>query len=246
MTEPTSPGPDLTAAPPPATAAAIVAAATPTAAPATPSAPPLWEQYKARLDAYANAQVNYDTTRQNEYSSATGWRIDDYATDLPAEVPGPPAAAGSFAAAQDVLRRYAFPPPDLITGIFMPDVPLAQRVMLLRARFLVFSFWFGVKVSEVTDVMSQATPAGPERVWGYGYRTLEGHFERGEIQFTLHKNLSSGAVQFCIHAVSQSGRIRNPFYWVGFKLFGRILQRKFARESLRRMRELVAAALARQ
>jgi hypothetical protein len=31
---------------------------------------------------------------------------------------------------------------------------------------------------------------------------------------------------------------------VGFKLFGRMLQRKFARESLRRMRELVAAELA--
>jgi hypothetical protein len=51
-------------------------------------------------------------------------------------------------------------------------------------------------------------------------------------------------VQFRIHAVSQTGRIRNPFYWLGFKLFGRRLQRKFARESLARMRQLVAEALA--
>jgi len=206
--------------------------------------PPLWEQYKARLASYEHAQVNYDFTRQSEYTAANGWRLDDYATDLPAEAPGPPEAHGAFAAAQDVLRRYAFPPPSLITGIFKPDGPLENRVMLLRARFLGFSFWFGVKVSEVTDEAARPTPDGPERVWGYGYRTLEGHFERGQIDFTIHKNLTSGAVQFRIHAVSQTGRIRNPFYWLGFKLFGRRLQRRFSRESLARMRQLVGEALA--
>ena len=208
--------------------------------------PPAWEQYRARLDSYANAQVNYDFARQNEYTSATGWRIDDYATGLPAEAPGPPEAAGSFAAAQDVLRRYAFPPPNLISGYFDPSVPLEKRIMVLRAHFLVFNFYFGVRVSEVTDEAARATPDGPERVWGYGYRTLEGHFEKGQIDFTIHKNLTTGAVQFRIHAVSQPGQIRNPFYWLGFKLFGRVLQRKFARESQRRMRELVAVSLAGQ
>lgn len=208
--------------------------------------PPLWEQNRARLEAYANAKVNYDVNRQTEYTSATGWRLDDYETDLPTEAAGPPEAAGSFAAAQDVLRRYAFPPPDLITGIFNPEGPLENRIMVLRAQFLFFKFYFGVRVSEVTDEAARDTPNGPERVWGYGYRTLEGHFEKGQIDFTIHKNLTSGAVQFRIHAVSQPGKIRNPFYWVGFKLFGRRLQRKFARESLRRMKELVAKALAGQ
>ncbi len=206
--------------------------------------PPPWEQYKARLASYDHAKVNYDFSRQSEYTSEAGWRLDDYATDLPAEAPGPPAEHGAFAAAQDVLRRYAFPPPSLITGIFKPDTPLENRVMLLRARFLGFSFWFGVRVSEVTDEEARPTPDGSERVWGYGYRTLEGHFERGQIDFTIHKNLTNGTVQFRIHAVSQTGRIRNPFYWLGFKLFGRRLQRRFARESLSRMRQLVSEALA--
>jgi uncharacterized protein (UPF0548 family) len=211
----------------------------------TSAKPPAWEQYRARLDSYANAQVNYDFSRQTEYTGATGWQLDDYETDLPAEALGPPEAAGSFAAAQDVLRHYAFPPPDLITGYFDPAVPLEKRVMVLRAHFLVFNFYFGVRVSEVIDEAARATPSGPpECVWGYGYRTLEGHFERGQIDFTIHKNITSGAVQFRIHAVSQPGQIRNPFYWLGFKLFGRVLQRKFARESLRRMRGLVAASLA--
>ena len=206
--------------------------------------PQLWERYLTRLASYQDAKVNYDVSRQREHTSATGWRCDDYATDLLPEAPGPPAAHGPFAAAQDVLRRYTFPPPSLITGIFKPDEPLEHRLMLLRGRFLGFSFWFGVRVSGVTDEAARPTPAGPERVWGYGYRTLEGHFERGQIDFTLHKNLTTGAVQFRIHAVSQTGRIRNPVYWLGFKLFGRMLQRRFARQSLARMRQLVAAAMA--
>ena len=211
----------------------------------SPVAPPAWEQQRARLAAYAHAKVNYDYDQPHEYTSATGWRLDDYATDLPAEAPGPPAPAGSFAAAQDALRRYAFPPPDLITGYFAPDGLLATRVMVLRAHFLVFNFWFGVRVSDVMDEAARPSPAGPERVWGYGYRTLEGHFERGQINFSIHKNLATGAVRFRIHAVSQLGRIRNPFYWLGFKLFGRMLQRRFAHQSLVRMRGLVADALAR-
>ncbi len=202
-----------------------------------------YEQYRPRFAPYAQAGYNFDPDRLADYTAATGWRVDDYAAPLPPEASGLPEAAGSFAAAQGVLRRYEFPPPGLITGIFAPDGPLEGRIMLLRGRFLGFSFWFGVKVWAVTDEAARPAPTGPERVWGYGYRTLEGHFERGQIDFTLHKNLASGAVDFRIHAVSQTGRIRNPFYWLGFKLFGRMLQRRFARQSLQRMQQLVAKQL---
>lgn len=205
---------------------------------------PAWEQYRAQLEAYAHTKVNYDYERVREYTSATGWRIDHYATDLPAEAPGPPAEAGSFVAAQAVMRRYAFPPPDLITGYFDPSQPLEKRVMVLRAHFLVFNFYFGVRVVDVVDEASRPGPDGPERVWGYGYRTLEGHFEKGQINFSVHKSLASGAVQFRIQAMSQPGHIRNPFYWLGFKLFGRALQRRFAHQSLARMRRLVAEEIA--
>jgi Domain of unknown function (DUF1990) len=210
------------------------------APPAT--APPLWEQYKARLESYREAKVNYDLERVHEYTAETGWRLDDYHTYLPAEAPGPPVPGGSWEAAKQVLLNYSFPPPDLITGIFVPDQPLAERVMLLRAQFLFFKFWFGVRIGGVTDEQ-QDTPAGPEQVWGYNYRTLEGHFEKGEITFTVHKNLKNGQVRFQVKAYSQPERIKNIFYRIGFKLFGRTLQRKFARESLKRMRMLVEEAL---
>jgi hypothetical protein len=209
-----------------------------------PSASPAWQQYRALLAAYAHARVNYDYKRVSAYTSATGWRNDKYVADLPAEAPGPPAAHGAFAAAQAILWHYTFPPPDLIAGYFDPSQPLAQRVMVLRAHFLVFTFYFGVHVADVVDEAAQASPAGPERVWGYGYRTLEGHFEQGQINFSVHKNLATGAVQFRIQSMSRPGHIRNPFYWLGFKVFGRMLQRRFAHQSLARMRRLVAEALA--
>lgn len=199
-----------------------------------PDRPPPHEVQKARLAAYQQAKTSFDDTRVSEYTTANGWHLDDYQQDLPAEEPGPPAARGSFAAARSVLRNYSFPPPDLITGIFVPDAPLPGRVMALRGRFLLFTFWFGVRVGGVLDEVRSLPDGAQEAVWGYNYRTLEGHFEQGQIEFTVHKQLQTGEVTFKIHAVSKTGHIANPFYRLGFWLFGRGLQRRFARESLRR------------
>jgi len=205
-------------------------------------APQPWEKQRARLDAYEKANYNFDPDRRSEYTTDSGWRLDDYEIELPAEAPGPPAARGSWEAARIILRRYSFPPPGLITGFFPPDSPLDHRLMVLRARFLGFSFWFGVRVGGITDEV-RATSDGEEQVWGYNYRTLEGHFERGQIEFTVHKRLATGRVYFHIHAYSQTGKIRNPFYWLGFKLFGRTLQRRFSQQSLQRLRAQVQGLL---
>ena len=78
-----------------------------------------------------------------------------------------------------------------------------------------------------------------EAVWGYNYHTLEGHFEQGQIEFTIHKQLNTGRVLMRIHAVSKTGHISNPFYRIGFRLFGRSLQRRFAHGSLHRTRQQV-------
>lgn len=203
----------------------------------------LTARQQARLAAYTNTGYNFDPERLADYTAATGWRVDDYETELPAEAPGPPVAHGSWAAAREVLRRYSFPPPDLISGIFLPDQPLEQRVMVLQAKFLGFSFWFGVRIGSVTDEVRALPDGRQEQVWGYNYRTLEGHFERGQIEFMVHKDLRTGRVWCHIHAVSQTGRIRNPFYWLGFRLFGRPLQVRFSRQSLQRLKEQVEQML---
>lgn len=205
--------------------------------------PEPWETYKKQLERLEALGYNLDLERTAEYTQAGGWNVDDYQAELPAEPPGEPLEDGSFEAAKEVLRAYRFPPPDLITGVFAPDQPLEKRVMLLRGRFLGFGFLFGVRVRGVADEV-RGGERGRERVWGYRYATLEGHFERGEIEFLVTKNLESGAVSFRIHAFSRTGIIKNPFYWLGFHLFGRRLQRRFAHESMQRMQAFVKEALA--
>ncbi|MFN3596252.1 MAG: DUF1990 family protein [Rubricoccaceae bacterium] len=201
-----------------------------------------WQRHRKRLDALRTAPYNFDPELRHAYTEQAGWHLDDYAADLPPEPPGPPLAHGSFAIARRLMRDYAFPDPRLVTGIFVPDEPLSGRPMLLRARFLGFTFWFGVRLTEEIEELRGVGEAR-EHVWGYGYRTLEGHFERGEITFEVAKREATGAVAFRAHAYSQPDRIRNPFYRLGFRLFGRHLQRRFARTAMARMQRFVREEL---
>jgi hypothetical protein len=205
---------------------------------------PLWERYSRQLDQLVELPINFELERRDEFTEANGWRIDDYHAELPAEPPGPPLPQGPWEAACRIMREYRFPDPAIITGIFYPDRPLGERVMLLRARWLVFTFYFGVRVGGVTDEELPRPDGGRERVFSFNYQTLQGHFERGQIDFTAAKDLGSGAVSFRIHAFSQTGQIRNPILRLGFRLFGRRLQVRFARRSLARMQQLVQAELA--
>ena len=201
-----------------------------------------WEQFNDRLGSLEKLKFNLDLEHRHEYSEINGWRIDRHEVDLPSELPGEPVIDGSFQAAKSIASLYQFPPPDLITGIFRPDGPLEGRVMLLEARFLWFWFFFGVRITEVTDGIFE-TQTGREQQWGYSYATLEGHFERGQITFTVAKNLERGNVSFRITSFSQRGLIRNLFYRFGFWLFGRRLQERFVSESLSRMQSLVREKL---
>ena len=205
--------------------------------------PPDWQDYADRLEAVREAPVNFEMDASHEVSETNGWNLDHHEIDLPWEAPGPPVPGGSWETACELARSYAFPDPRLITGIFSPDEPLSGRPMLLRARFLGFTFWFGVRLTEEVDT-TRETSDGPVRVWGFGYYTLEGHFERGQITFEVQKHEASGRVMFHIDAYSQPDRIRNPFYRIGFKLFGRRLQLRFARTALDRMQRLTAETLA--
>jgi uncharacterized protein (UPF0548 family) len=208
---------------------------------------PEWERYRDRIEALRSLPVTVDLAQRHTFTAEAGWHVDHTSGALPPEPPGEPLPAGtpgaSWAAACRLVRDYAFPDPRLITGLFAPDGPVAGRPMLLRARFLGVTFWFGVRVGDEIDETVE-TPDGPARDWGYGYATLPGHFERGEITFRVRKMLRTGAVTFHIDAVSQQDRIANPFYRVGFAIFGRHLQRRFARTAVARMQMLTAEALA--
>lgn len=203
---------------------------------------PLYEQHRARLDALRQLPLNFDIERRDEYTAESGWHVDDFQTELPREEPGPPKQDGSWEAARRILREYRFADPSIITGIFVPDTPLEERVMLLRGRAFGLTFWFGTRVGGVVDEQREGE-GGPQQVWGFNYQTLEGHIERGQMEFTVIKWLASGKVAFRIHAFSQAGTIRNPIIWLGFKLFGRRVQLRFVQRSMERMRHLVAEEL---
>lgn len=204
---------------------------------------PGWKRYSTYLDRWRGAQLNFDISKTEEFTEANGWRLDEYSIGLPSEAAGEPVPNGSFEAAKQVLLNYEFPDPALITGIFVPDDPLADRVMVLRARFLFMTFLFGARIGRVIDELRPTEKQGQARVWGYSYRTLEGHFEMGEITFEIWKFLESGEVQFRIHAYSHPDFIPNLAYRVGFRIFGRSLQVRFARTALTRMQQLVLERL---
>ncbi|HEU5090914.1 MAG TPA: DUF1990 family protein [Roseiflexaceae bacterium] len=206
---------------------------------------PLWQRYQARLDALRDAPVNFDLDRQHEYTQQNGWHVDDYVADLIDEPPGPPLPDGPWEIGCRMLREYRFPDPGIVTGIYVPDSPLEKRVMLLRARAYCMTFFFGVRVANIKDTTEQGQH-GPQRVWGYSYQTLRGHYEQGQMDFSIVKELESGKIQFRIHAFSKAGRIPNPIIRFGFHLLGRRVQIKFAKRALERMQNLVQEELKRQ
>ena len=80
-------------------------------------------------------------------------------------------------------------------------------------------------------------------MWGWSYGTLEGHFERGQMDYAVWKWLDDGAVEFRIHVVSRRAKVGNPIVRLGFRLVGRREQQRFARRACERMGELVQREL---
>jgi hypothetical protein len=74
------------------------------------------------------------------------------------------------------------------------------------------------------------------RVWGWNYRTLEGHVEMGQMDWEVWKWLNDGRVEFRVHAVSRAARIRNPITRFGFHLLRDRERRAFLESTKRRMR----------
>lgn len=197
------------------------------------------------LDDLHDKRLNFDLGQRDRFTVENGWRIDDYRQPLPPEPPGPPVSGGSWETAQRLMRDYEFADPKIIRAIYYPGRPLEERDMLLEGRFFGLRFHFGVRVGGVLDE-TRAIDGGDVRVWGWNYRTLQGHLEMGQIDYEVLKWLDSGAVEFRIHAFSRPAQIRNPLIRLGFRLFGRHMQAKFAQRACMRMEQLTTAELARR
>ena len=183
--------------------------------------------------------LNFDPAEIAGADPADGWHLDDYRQPLPAEPPGEPVAGGTFEVAQRLMCDYAFADPAIVRAAFDPAAELANRNMLLQARFGPLRFLIGCRVGAVSDETA-AVDGRAVRIWGWSYGTLEGHFERGRMDFAVWKWLDDGSVEFRIHAVSRRARAGNPIVRLGFRLLGRREQVRFARRACARMAELVA------
>jgi uncharacterized protein (UPF0548 family) len=195
------------------------------------------------LDALHDKPLNFDLAGLSQFSAGCGWRVDDYHQPLSAEAPGPPLPEGSWETARRLMRDYEFADPQIVRAIYYDDRPFEQRDMLLELRFHGLRFQAGVRIGGTRD--ETATIDGqPVRIWGWNYRTLQGHLEMGQMDYEVWKWQDSGAVAFRIHAVSRAAAIPNPLVRLGFRLFGRREQLRFARHACQRMAELVSAELA--
>ena len=114
--------------------------------------------------------------------------------------------------------------------------------MLLELRVWGLRFHVGVRVGEVVE--GTRAEAGREAaVWGWNYRTLQGHFEVGQMDYLVLKWLDTGEVEFRIHAYSRVADISNPILRLGFRLIGRRKQTQYARHACAQMRRLTEAEL---
>jgi uncharacterized protein (UPF0548 family) len=186
------------------------------------------------LRALHDKRLNFDLDGRDAMTREAGWNVDDYRQPLPPEPPGPPAPGGSWERARELMLDYEFADPAIVRAVYAPDSALEGRDMLLEARFLGLLFRFGVRVGGVVDDTCDVD-ARPVRVWGWSYRTLQGHLEMGQMDYEVWKWLDTGEVEFRIHVVSRPAQIPNPVIRLGFRIFGRRQQVRFARRACERM-----------
>ena len=179
--------------------------------------------------------LNFDLAEQASFGPETGWHIDDYYQPLPGESPGPPEPGGTWERARELMLDYEFADPRQVRAIYAENSELEGRDMLLEVRFWrVIRLRFGVRVGAVVDRTS-SEDGRQVRIWGWAYRTLQDHLEMGQMDYQVWKWTDSGEVEFRIHVVSRPASIPNPVIRLGFRLFGRREQIRFARRACERM-----------
>lgn len=200
---------------------------------------PVSDRAFAEFEQLSDRELNFEPISFEQAATDPDWHVDHREIDLPGEPAGPPVDDGPFEFARRLMVGYGFADPDKVRAVYDPDSALEGRDMLLVGRFAGLRFHMGVRIGGVDD--RQVTIDGGEaHCFRWHYRTLEGHLERGHMDYELVKWLETGAVEFRIRAYSQRARIDNPIVRAGFILFGRTVQLAFYDRSLDRMCSLVA------
>jgi uncharacterized protein (UPF0548 family) len=195
-------------------------------------APPMPVEWGAKLAELRARKLNFDPARRQDYTPANGWYADDVRQALP---------PGSFDAARRIARDYDFAEQSIVEGVFDRAEPLENRTMLLILHFHLVRIHVGVRVGDVYDE-TRSLDGREGRVWGWNYRTLEGHIERGQMDWQVWC-FPGGDVLFRIASFAQPAGGGNILIRLGFRLFGRREQLRFLRMTAARMATLSRQAL---
>jgi uncharacterized protein (UPF0548 family) len=194
------------------------------------------------LTALAGRSFNFYPGEVEAPVDRSEWRTDEMLEPLPHEGPGPPRAGGTWDAARRAMDDYWLADPRIVTGVYRPGTPLPGRDILLKARYGPLRVRAGVRVGGVREETVELDGREVLR-YGWSYRTLEGHFEEGEMRYELRKWLDTGDVEFLLHAVSRPARSGPWLTRIGFRFVGRPRQLRFYRQICRRARRLTEAQL---
>jgi uncharacterized protein (UPF0548 family) len=202
-------------------------------------------EIERRLAALAQTPVNYDPRTLDLEHPPEAWHVDERCQPLPSEAPGEPAPGGSWEIARRLIQGYEFADPSIVRAYYDRDAPLPDRTMLLELRALnLVSIHVGVRVVHVYDEVRELD-GRDARVFGWAYRTLEGHVEMGQMDWQVWKWHDTGEVQFRVHAVSRPAAIANPVIRLGFRVLREHERGVFLASTEKRMRSLTALALER-
>ncbi|MGH2869090.1 MAG: DUF1990 family protein [Solirubrobacteraceae bacterium] len=123
------------------------------------------------------------------------------------------------------------------------DAPMEGRDMLLELRALnLVHVYVGVRVNQVYD-HTRRVKGRAVRVFGWNYRTLEGHVERGQMDWEVWKWPDTGEVCFHVYSVSRPASITNPVIRTGFWLLRGHERGVFLGSTDRRMRAFTELGL---
>jgi uncharacterized protein (UPF0548 family) len=192
----------------------------------------------AALAALRDRGINYDEATAPAPGRPGNWHVDSPRAVIGQEPPGAPIPRGPWEIACELVREYEFADPSVIRAVYRSDEPLLGRNMLLVGRFLGLRFYMGVRVTKVVDEVRDG-----ERVWGWGYQTLEGHLEQGKLIYEVVKTARDGKVELRLRAYSRQAPIANSVVRLGFRVFGRRTQLRFYRRVGHRLRTSVQASL---
>lgn len=199
-------------------------------------------QDRRALEALASRPVNFDPAVLEQPLDRSRWRVDETVEELPHEKPGPPEPGGSWEVAKRIMDGYQLADPRIVEGVFDPSAPLSGREILLKIHYGPLRFRVGVRIGEAReDTVEQ--DGRPLLRYGWSYRTLQGHFEEGEMRYELRKWLDSGDVEFRVHGASRAARSGPLIPRLGFRLVGRPQQLRFYRQVCRRAKRLTEAQL---